>query len=518
MRRAKRQIIAYDNADYAFASLPVFTLGKDVLIKGIQAIAGAFGIEKVELYLPEGISEEIREAAGDLPVSLAIGKVNVRETGPEDLIHHPETIANIGRVEMGESPAAFVKVVCGEDEKTVILPLESSIADYIKAAGFPTENVRAVVGGLFGSLLGEKQLNTPIYGYANAIIEVYPDRFCTVSHAQKAAAHAAENSCGRCTFCREGNYQLARFLKIAYRLGVLGFLAHPWLDAENSRHVSGNYGIMDQIMALDWVYENIAAFGGDPKNITVFGQSAGCMSTQVLVSSELTKGKIAKAVLMSGVSCAEDFLAAPTLGEEERFCQEMLAPLGAKCIQELREMDVRKLMAAKSEFDRIQIAKNAGAGGLMIVPNVDGYVLKENARSVWKHGAMHKIPYMAGCVTEDLGSTPEDIKNRVPGMLPTECQRWAQKQEEAGGEPAYVYWFDRTLPGDGKPTWHSLELWYVLGTLGRCWRPMEAHDYALSEEAVCCWTNFMKTGSPEGEGTEKWEPYTRSNPFVRHFE
>lgn len=308
------------------------------------------------------------------------------------------------------------------------------------------------------------------------------------------------------------------FVTIAYRLGVLGFLAHPWLDAESPQHVSGNYGILDQIMALDWVYDNIAAFGGDPENITVFGQSAGCMSTQVLVSSELTKGKIAKAVLMSGVSCAEEFLAAPTLAEEEEFCQEMLAPLGAKDLQELREMDVQKLMDAKSEFDRIQMAKSEGAGGLMIVPNVDGYVLKKNVRDTWKNGAMHKIPYMVGCVTEDLGTTPEDSKNRVPGMLLTECERWAQKQEETGGEPAYVYWFDRTLPGDGKPTWHTLELWYVLGTLGRCWRPMDKDDYALSEEAVSCWTNFMKTGNPEGEGMEKWEAYTKSNPFVRHFE
>lgn len=103
-------------------------------------------------------------------------------------------------------------------------------------------------------------------------------------------------------------------------------------------------------------------------------------------------------------------------------------------------------------------------------------------------------------------------------MLLAECERWAQKQEETGGEPAYVYWFDRTLPGDGKPTWHSLELWYVLGTLGRCWRPMGEDDYALSEEAVRCWTNFMKTGNPEGDGAGRWEAYTKANPFVRHFE
>lgn len=211
---AKRLIVAYNNADYTFASLPVFTVGQEVLKKGIQAVSGAFGIEEVVVYLPEDCPADVQDAAKGLG-AVVLDKVNVRETGPEDLIHHPETIANIGRVEMGENPAVFVKVICGDEEKTVILPLESTVADYIQAAGFQAEDAKAVVGGLFGSLLNPGQLNQPIYGYANAVIEVYPEKFCPVSYAQQAAAHAANESCGRCTFCREGNYQLSRFLKNA---------------------------------------------------------------------------------------------------------------------------------------------------------------------------------------------------------------------------------------------------------------------------------------------------------------
>ncbi len=308
------------------------------------------------------------------------------------------------------------------------------------------------------------------------------------------------------------------FITIAYRLGIFGFLADPRLDAENERHVSGNYGILDQIMALDWVYDNIEAFGGDPDNITVFGQSAGCMSTQVLISSDLTKGKIAKAIFMSGISCAESFLAAPTLEEEEAYCAEMLSPFAGLSLEKLRAMKAKTLVNLKAAFDAESMAKSQGAGGLLIVPNVDGYVLKKSVRDVWADGTMPKIPYMAGCVTDDLGTTEADRQRRVPGMLLTECERWALRQNEVGGEPCYVYWFDRTLPGDEKPTWHSLELWYVFGTLGRSWRPMTEHDYQLSEEAVRCWTNFMKTGCPEGEGTQEWPAYTKENPFVRHFE
>lgn len=213
-KTAKRLIVAYNNSDYTFASLPVFTVGQEVLRKGLDVVIGGFGIEDVEIYLPEDCPADVQEAAGSLG-TVVLGKVNVRETGPEDLIHHPETIANIGRIEMGESPAIFVKVKTESDEKTVILPLESTVADYIKAAGFQAENARAVVGGSFGTLLNPSQLNQPIYGYGNAIIEVFPEKFCPVSYAQQAAAHAAQESCGRCTFCREGNYQLSRFLKNA---------------------------------------------------------------------------------------------------------------------------------------------------------------------------------------------------------------------------------------------------------------------------------------------------------------
>ncbi len=309
------------------------------------------------------------------------------------------------------------------------------------------------------------------------------------------------------------------FVSIAYRLGIFGFLAHPWLTAENERHISGNYGILDQIAALNWVYRNIEAFGGDRDNITVFGQSAGCMSTQVLISSGLTDGKIAKAIFQSGLSCEDELLAVPTLREEEEYGQKIVEVTGAKNLDELRKMDAETLMSAKDIFDQECWSKaEDGAGALRIVPNVDGYVLKENVRDAYRRGNFKKIPYMEGVVTEDLGTKEEDRKKRVPGMLLQECERWAEKQQETGGKPSYVYWFDRTLPGDNLPAWHSLELWYVMGTLDRAWRPWEKHDYELAEEVQNCWANFMRTGDPCGSNTGEWRPYTKEDPFVRKFE
>ena len=156
--------------------------------------------------------------------------------------------------------------------------------------------------------------------------------------------------------------------------------------------------------------------------------------------------------------------------------------------------------------------------GIVLVPNVDGVVLTETVGEVYRQGTMKKIPYMAGCVTNDLGTTPEEEKRKDPGNILKECVSWCFKQEEAGNPPAYAYHFARRLPGDDWGAFHTAEVWYTFGTLGRCWRPMERHDHELSESMVSCWTDFMKNGSPNGKGAQGWEPCTRQNPFVKLFE
>ena len=313
-------------------------------------------------------------------------------------------------------------------------------------------------------------------------------------------------------FCRRG----VIFVSVEYRCGVFGFLAHPWLDGENERHISGNYGILDQILALRWVRDNAAAFGGDPDNITVFGQSAGAMSTQVLLSSPLTENLFSKAILQSGVQCESDILYCPTLAEEEQFGARFVELTGAEDLAALRAMTAAELMAALPRFN--DEAFRAGKG-LVLVPNVDGYVLTASVRDVFRAGNVKRVPTLTGCVTDDLGSRPEEVRAGEPGILLAESKRWALRCG-APRHPSYVYWFRHELPdGDGKTVlpFHSAELWYMMGTLERCWRPMTEADRRLSQEMVTLWCNFMKCGSPAPEHPEAWPPYTEQNPFVKIF-
>lgn len=300
---------------------------------------------------------------------------------------------------------------------------------------------------------------------------------------------------------------------IEYRTGIYGFLAHPWLSAENEHGISGNYGILDQIAALKWVYENISAFGGDPGNITIFGQSAGCMSTQVLISSELTDSIPAKAILQSGTCCKENFLYTPTLQEEEEIGKLFAACAGVTNIRELRSMTPDEILHASKKLD----AQTWKMGkGLVLVPNVDGYVLKNTVYEIWKKGEMKKIPYITGCVTNDLGSTPEEIKEKKPGLLMRESIAWSLKCEEFN-LPSYIYHFSHELPGDDWGSSHSSELWYTFGTLKRSWRPMNHSDEELSDHMLDYWTSFMKTGKPYCKAAGDWLPYTANNPFVKEF-
>lgn len=302
---------------------------------------------------------------------------------------------------------------------------------------------------------------------------------------------------------------------INYRVNIFGFLAHPWLDAENEKGISGNYGCLDQIAALEWVRENIEAFGGDPENITVFGQSAGSMSTQVLTSSPLTEGMINKAILQSGISAEnKDLLYTPTLEEEEKVGQLFVEASGAKNLEELRALSWEQVLEAKGKFDGK--AMDLGVG-LCLVPNVDGYVLKDTVKDVYKKGDFHKIPYMLGSVIDDLGCTPEGVAKKERGVLCYENDAFAARCEELG-VPAYVYYMPHMLHDEGdtyKPCFHSGELWYMFGTLDRCWRQMDDRDHEISREMIGCWVNFFKESIPADDSD--WPVYTKTDKFNKIF-
>lgn len=298
---------------------------------------------------------------------------------------------------------------------------------------------------------------------------------------------------------------------VNYRLNLFGFLAHPWLTEESPHHVSGNYGILDQIAALRWVRENISAFGGDPENITVMGQSAGAMSVQTLVSSPLTENWISKAILQSGGGYQNGMNEDVSLQEAEKLGAIFVEETGATSLKELRSQTPEQLYAAFGSFME-KISKLHS--GLPMLPVVDGYVLPEGYNAQVENGTVKKIPYLLGSNLDDIFVSPEETAAGQKSKLYQGCVAWSQKLESAGFPPAYVYFFTRRLPGDDAGAFHSAELWYMFGTLERCWRPFTEHDYRLSEAMVSYWANFIRSGNPNGEGLPQWKPCTISGGDV----
>ena len=298
---------------------------------------------------------------------------------------------------------------------------------------------------------------------------------------------------------------------VNYRVGVLGFLAHPALSQEQGGH-SGNYGILDQIAALEWVRENISSFGGDPQNITLFGQSAGAMSVQTLVSSPLTEGKIAKAIMQSGGgydSMCQDL----PLSEAEKTGEKFARYVGAT-LEELRRMPAQEVAQWGLQFAE-QVSAEPGAPMLIWLPvQFDGYVMPKGYRETVDLGLCRQIPYMAGCTSQDIGTDPQTSGEPECSPLLQGCVEWCKRQSILSGEPNYAYYFQRCLPGDDAGAFHSSELWYIFGTLDRCWRPMTDADRALSQRMTDAWCAFMHTGDPDPANMLGWRACTSKEPFV----
>ena len=265
-----------------------------------------------------------------------------------------------------------------------------------------------------------------------------------------------------------------------YRLGPLGFAALPELKQEAG--FTGNYGLFDQLAALRWVRENIAAFGGDPEKITLMGQSAGGMSVQLHCESPLSDGLISGAVISSGT--LDKLFPTPMPEKYYDFWHAVMADCGCDTLEAFRNAPVERLFAAWKER-----SKEQKGGGCF--PCMDGRLVPETPAGTRKK----PVPCM-------VGSTSEDV---VPALLHRACKDWARTQEKK----SYAWYFDRRLPGDGKGAWHSSDLWYWFGTLPNCWRPMTEKDYDLSRQMTDYLANFCKYGDPNGGGLAAWLPMVK---------
>ena len=265
-----------------------------------------------------------------------------------------------------------------------------------------------------------------------------------------------------------------------YRLGPMGFVCLPELKEEAG--FTGNYGLFDQLTAIEWLKNNIASFGGNPDNITIMGQSAGAMSVQQHSLSPLSKDLFRQAVMCSGGGVSKILAAAPA-EKNYAFWQKVMEYAECVTLEQFRSVAPEKLFEAWNRTKKE--LHNPGC-----FPCIDGRLVVGTGADLLAAGKQHKIPYMAGVTSEDM----------MPPILHSMAKKWNAAQSNG-----YTWHFDRQLPGDENGAWHSSDLWYWFGTLPNCWRPMEEKDYELSNQMTDYLCNFAKTGNPNSDTLPVWE-------------
>lgn len=297
-----------------------------------------------------------------------------------------------------------------------------------------------------------------------------------------------------------------------YRINLFGFFSNELLDEEAEYHGSGNYGLMDQIAALTWIKENIAAFGGDPAQITVFGQSAGAQSIYQLICSPVSQGLFHRAIMQSGGGPITGTATTSTDKEMRDYCMRFLRYCKCENLYDARAIPSNTLFKLWNEF-----GKTNPEGDIKLHPVVDGYVLPQSANDIFRAKKHANIPCIVGNVADEgraYGFTTNTFRNGfMAGTI-----AYALQQTQQGQEPVY-YYHSLTIP-PGKPeagAYHSSEHFYVFQTLLRSKRPFSGVDFDLSNTWCNYWANFIKTGNPNGEGLETWNRYEKPGDDVMIF-
>lgn len=319
-----------------------------------------------------------------------------------------------------------------------------------------------------------------------------------------------------------------------YRLGFLGFFAHPGLTAESPHHASGDYGVMDAIAALQWIRDNIQQFGGDPARVTVGGQSAGAGDVHILSVSPLAKGLFANAIAESGSGVATT--PTRTLADAEQVGIQVGKRLGAASLAELR-----KLPAA--DFAPSKLAA-PGQPALRGGPNIDGWLLPGDIATLIEQGRENQVRWLTGMQADEgssaatYGKIPADefrkqaqaqygdLAARFLSLYPPDkpdsqkqsardrglasMYLWATALAKTDRLPIYTYYFSQATPWPEHPefaVFHTSEIPYDFDNLDKAGHPYTAADHDVSRTMGKYWDDFFRSGDPNGSGLPRWEPF-----------
>lgn len=325
---------------------------------------------------------------------------------------------------------------------------------------------------------------------------------------------------------------------INYRIGVLGFLALPALTAESEQHhSSGNYGLLDQIAALQWVKQNIRAFGGDPAHVAVAGQSAGAMSVADLLASPLARGLFSAAIADSGIGGRGVPMQA--LAEAEKNGAAFATSKKAESLDALRALPASDFVVQ----------------GMRFAPIVDGWVLPDNAITLTtEQGRDNDVPVITGFQANDAalggprattadafqrrarqvyGSMADEFLKLYPASTDEQAKQseiesgrdrlrageylWASQRAVTHKSPVFIYYFDRAIPWPAHPefgAFHTGEIPYAFGTLDKLDRPWELVDHTVSKMMMTYWKDMSAAGNPNGPSVSHWQSVSPSTPEV----